>query len=115
LWLSRNRRQLLQSYLAIVQYLHDPYTRSELSRVVVKLLPGVPEEEKELLANAAKLSSEAQRVALLAQIQSIGASLAQGQAAGPPQQTPTPVNRQDPEALLSQMTGQGGQKNALPQ
>lgn len=95
------RRQLLQSYLAISQYLHDPYTRSELSRVVIGRLPGVPEEDNKRLTDAATLSSEAQKLTLMAQMQQTETALSQGQAAPSPGQTPTPQNRINPEEVLN--------------
>lgn len=101
------RRQLLQSYLSIVQYMHDPYTRSELSRIVVEVLPGIPEDKKATLAEAALLSSESQKLALIAQNKQIEASLQQGQAAATPQQTPTPQNQVNPEQVLQQVSEQG--------
>lgn len=96
------RRQLLQSYLAISQYLHDPYTRSELSRVVVGKLPGLPEGDNKRLEAAAELSSESQKLAIMANMRQTQAALEGGGAAAPPGQTPTPTNKVDPETALTQ-------------
>lgn len=79
-----NRRQMLQSFLAIAQYLQDAYTLAELSRVVVGAMPGLPEAEQDQLREAAKLSSEVQKLNLMAQAQQIQMSM-QGQQAQPGQ------------------------------
>lgn len=62
------RRQLLQQYIAISQYLPDPLTRQALSRLVVKSLPNVPQEELDQLAEVAKLSEDLQKMSTLVQI-----------------------------------------------
>ncbi len=94
-----HRRQLLQSYLAVAQYLKDPYTLSELSRIVVGSLPGIPQAEQEQLKASAALSSEAQKVALMAQVASVKAQMAQmGQMGGgaPGMEVGTPIGENSP-------------------
>jgi hypothetical protein len=77
------RRRLIQNYLAIAQYLQDPYTLAALSRIVVGNLPDIPEAELDQLREAAKLSEEAQKVALEAQVASVQGQMMQG-GMGPP-------------------------------
>lgn len=74
------RRQLLQQYIAISQYLPDPLTRQALSRLVVKSLPNVPQEELDALADVAKLSEEYQKQLTLMQIAQIHQAMGQMQA-----------------------------------
>lgn len=78
------RRRLIQNYLAIAQYLQDPYTLAALSRIVVGNLPDIPEAELDQLREAAKLSEEAQKVTLEAQVASVKAQMMGGGGMGSP-------------------------------
>jgi len=73
------RRQLLQQYVALAQYLPDPATKMALARLVLKSLPGVPDEDLEKLSAVAKLSEDYQKLILVYQTNQLAQGLAQQQ------------------------------------
>lgn len=65
------RRQLIQQYVALNQYIPGGLTRQALARLVVKSLPNVPDEELDKLAETAKLEEELQKEGTLLQLEQI--------------------------------------------
>jgi hypothetical protein len=102
------RRQLLQQYVALAQYIPDPATKQALARLVIQSLPGVPDEELQKLSEVAKLSEDYQKLTLVFQTNQLAAQMQQMQmqqqmmmqgagmtpglpGQGGPQGTPQPV------------------------
>ncbi len=71
------RRQLLQQYVSLAQYLPDPATKQALSRLVIQSLPGVPDDELAKLSEVAKLSEDYQKLVLVFQTNQVAAQLTQ--------------------------------------
>ncbi len=73
------RRQLLQQYVSLSQYLPDPATKMALARLVMQSLPGVPDEDLAKLSEVAKLSEDYQKLLLQYQTQNLQMGMMQQQ------------------------------------
>lgn len=82
------RRQLLQQYVSLAQYLPDPATKQALSRLVIQSLPGVPDEELQKLSEVAKLSEDYQKLVLVFQTNQVAAQMSAMQNPQPPPSAP---------------------------
>lgn len=105
------RRQLIQQYVALNQYIPGGLTRQALARLVVKSLPNVPDEELDKLAETAKLEEELQKEGTLLQLEGIKMqrqqqmAMAQGQAMG--MMPGVPAQGPPPQEMLAQILGGG--------
>lgn len=73
------RRQMLQQYVAINQYLPDPLTKTALARIMVGQLPNIPDDDLQELENSARLSEELQKLSTMAQIMQLKSQIMMGQ------------------------------------
>lgn len=73
------RRQLMQQYVALAQYLPDPATKMALAGLVLKSLPGVPDEDLDKLSEVAKLSEDYQKLLVVFQTNQLMTQLQQQQ------------------------------------
>lgn len=87
------RRQLLQQYVALAQYLPDPATKMALARLVLQSLPGVPDEDLAKLSEVAKLSEDYQKLLVVFQTNQLA----------------TQLQQQQMQAQMAQMGGMPGQ------
>lgn len=98
------RRQLLQQFVALAQYLPDPATKMALTRLVLQSLPGVPDEDLDKLSETAKLSEDYQKLLLVFQTNQLASQMQMqamqnqmgmmGGQAGPPGQPGAPGSPQ---------------------
>lgn len=116
------RRQLLQQYVALAQYLPDPATKMALAGLVLKSLPGVPDEDLDKLAEVAKLSEDYQKLLVVFQTNQLATQLQQqqmqaqmammggmpGQGMPPPGAPPQPAGNQPPPTSQPGATAAGG-------
>lgn len=98
------RRQLLQQFVALAQYLPDPATKMALTRLMLQSLPGVPDEDLDKLSETAKLSEDYQKLLLVFQTNQL-ASQIQMQAM---QQAQMGMQGMAPGAPPGAPPGQGG-------
>lgn len=69
------RRQLLQQFVALAQYLPDPATKMALTRLMLQSLPGVPDEDLDKLSETAKLSEDYQKLLLVFQTNQLASQI----------------------------------------
>jgi hypothetical protein len=115
------RRQLIQQYVALNQYIPGNLTKQALARLVVKSLPNVPDEELDKLAETAKLEEELQKEGTLLQLEGIKMqrqqqmAMAQGGAMGMMPGMPGAVPQApSPQDMLAKIVGGGGPSPAEP-
>lgn len=74
------RRELLKQFVSLSQYIADPLTKQALTRLSIKSIPNVPEEELEALAETAKLSEDLARAKVMLEFLNTQMQIRQAQA-----------------------------------
>lgn len=114
------RRQLIQQYVALNQYIPGGLTRQALARLVVKSLPNIPEEELDKLAETAKLEEELQKEGTLLQLENIKMQrqqtmvMAQSGQMGMMPGMPAQPQGPSPQDMMAQIVGNGSPAGPAP-